>query len=338
MRGRVSASLSFAELLCEPLIILQVAVVTGATVGIGFEVSKALALAKARVLLLSRKAEHGDDAISKIKEEAPDADVHFIECDLGNLRNVKDVGDRICAEQKRLDIVIADAGVGVNRFGLSSDNIDRHFAVNHLGHFLLINRLLPLVRKTSKTQDSGAPGPVHPRIVTVSSELYKAAPSDTAFASEDEVSEAGSASLSAIALYGRSKLANILFTRYTLVERAIRPTGDAIYALAVHPGAVHTGQQDQFKEAYGALFGTVAKAVSVPFMRNPEQGSLCALWAATSDAIDKNVQQGYYFTDPGVPGQLNSQADDEKLGENLYHLSERLVREKLGPDALNSWT
>ena len=92
---------------------LQVAVVTGATCGIGLEVSKALALARARVLLLSRKTEHGDEAVSAIKSESPDADVRFMECDLGNLHDVKAVGDRICASEERIDIVVADAGVGV---------------------------------------------------------------------------------------------------------------------------------------------------------------------------------------------------------------------------------
>ncbi|KAH7909968.1 hypothetical protein BJ138DRAFT_1114527 [Hygrophoropsis aurantiaca] len=324
--------------------------VTGAMVGIGFEVARAFALSRARVLLLSRKAEHGDEAIAEIKKSVSEsADLEFIECDLGNLAQVKEVGDKIREQEERLDIVrttfgsritklmadgqvVADAGVGVNKFDVSSDGIDRHFAVNHLGHFLLINRVLPLMRETSKM-----PSTPPPRIVTISSELHRAAPSDVQFASEEEVTEPGSQNLSALSLYARSKLANLLFTKYTLVDKAIRPSGDRIFALATHPGAVHTGQQDQFKEAYGKVFGTLAKAVVVPFMRSPEQGSLSTLWAATSDDVEKNVWQGRYFTDPGELGKETAQADEEQVGNNLHKLSEQLVKERIGDDGLLPW-
>lgn len=89
-------------------------------------------------------------------------------------------------------------------------------------------------------------------------------------------------------LYARTKLAVLLFTKYGLVERVLLPNGDRIWAAASHPGAVHTGQQDQFKEAYGETFGTILKHMTIPFMRNPEQGSLSTLYAATSEDVDKN--------------------------------------------------
>lgn len=80
-------------------------IVTGGTGGIGFEVARAFALSKARVLLLSRKGEHGDEAIKQIKEAVPSADVTFVQCDLGNLHEVKEVADKIRKEESRLDIV-----------------------------------------------------------------------------------------------------------------------------------------------------------------------------------------------------------------------------------------
>lgn len=78
--------------------------------------------------------------------------------------------------------LIADAGVGVNAWALSSDGIDRHMAVNHFGHFLLINRLLPLVRKTAAIPNNSAP-----RIVSLSSELHRTCPSNVEFKSTSEV-------------------------------------------------------------------------------------------------------------------------------------------------------
>lgn len=122
-----------------------------------------------------------------------------------------------------------------------------------------------------------------------------------------------------------------------LVQRVIRPNNDNIYANAVHPGAVHTGQQDQFKEAYGGVFGTLMKAVVVPFMRTPEQGSMSTLWAATSEDVVREGWMGIYFTDPGEVGKETKQADDEGIAKNLWELSEAMVKEKLGEDALLFW-
>lgn len=307
--------------------------VTGGTGGIGFEVARCMALANARVLVMSRKEENGDEAVRKIKESASDAgtvpDVTFIQCDLGNFKMVKEVADKLTNDEGRMDIVICDAGVGVNTYGETVEEIDRHMAVNHLGHFLLVNRLLPLIRATSKI-----PGAPRPRIVSVSSELHRAAPFGVKFASVDELKDQ---SISSVGLYGRSKLANILFTKYGLEDRVFRPNKDRIIAVATHPGAVHTGQQDQFKEAYGSIFGTVLKYAVIPFMRAPDQGSLSTLWAATSDDIDLHNYEGKYFTDPAVIGSESKQACDPELGRNLWKLSEDIIREKAGADALLPW-
>lgn len=88
------------------MLTLKTALVTGGTQGIGFEVAKALALSRARVLLVSRKAENGEAAVQKIKQETSGgADIEFIECDLGSCKNVREVADRIRENEKRLDIV-----------------------------------------------------------------------------------------------------------------------------------------------------------------------------------------------------------------------------------------
>ncbi|KAI0781467.1 hypothetical protein BD413DRAFT_489575 [Trametes elegans] len=308
----------------------RTALVTGGTQSIGFEVGRAFALAKARVLLLSRKTENGEKAVNTIKEQVPGADVKFVECDLGDLHAVKAVGDQICKNEQRLDLVILDAGIGVNKFDLSASGLDRHFTVNHLGHFLLVNRLLPVIRRTAALR--GAPAP---RIVSVSSELHRATPSSVSFASEREVSE--DVGLGPSGFYARSKLANILFTRYGLVERVFVPNGDRVFALATHPGAVHTEQQKQMTEAYGALLGTLVKAVSIPFMRSPEQGSLSTLWAATSEDVEKNGWNGRYFIDPCQLAEGSSQAQDPELGRRLWELSNALVKQKLGLDGLLPW-
>lgn len=84
----------------------KTAVVTGGSAGIGFEVAKALAESRARVLVLSRKSERGEEAVRKIRESTSDGvDVEFIEIDLGSAKNVREVADHIRNKEERLDIV-----------------------------------------------------------------------------------------------------------------------------------------------------------------------------------------------------------------------------------------
>ncbi|RPD55683.1 NAD(P)-binding protein [Lentinus tigrinus ALCF2SS1-7] len=308
----------------------RTALVTGGTQGIGFEIAHALALAKARVLVLSRMEENGANTVATIKKEDPTVDINFIECDLGNLKMVKDVADNIRETEKRLDLLICDAGVGVNAFALTANGIDRHFGVNYLGHYLLINHLLPLLQRTAALPSTPAP-----RIVSVSSELHRTAPSSVSFANIPEVtSDIG---LGPNGYYARSKLALILFTKYGVLHRVFKPNSDRILALAVHPGGVHTNQPEQFKEAYGKVMGTFAKAAVVPLMRSPENSSLSALWAATSEDVEKQGWNGHYFTEAGKVSEESKQAQDEELRKNLWVLSEKLVTEKMGSDALLSW-
>ncbi|KAG8993626.1 hypothetical protein FRB90_000650 [Tulasnella sp. 427] len=317
----------------------RTAVVTGGTAGIGYEVAKSLALAGARVVLLSRKPEHGEEAISTIKTLAAedpnntvDIDIEFIPCDFGKLSNVKEVADKIREKEPRIDILVNDAGIGVNAFGLDDDGIERIFGVNVLGHFLFINRLLPLIRKTAVE-----PNTPPPRIVSLSSNLHQLAPSSAQFKSLEELNNPD---LREDQYYDRSKLAIILYIK-ALVEHAIKPNSEKIYAFSTHPGAVKTEIQEQPMEAFGYLPGLALKYLTQPFMRTPEGGSLSTLWAAVAPDIEDNNTysdiNGAYITDPGKVGGETSQADDMQLAENVWSLCENLIKEKLGHDALFGW-
>ncbi|KLO17179.1 NAD-binding protein [Schizopora paradoxa] len=311
----------------------KTAVVTGGSAGIGFEVAKALAESRARVLVLSRKSERGEEAVRKIREvTSGGVDVEYLEIDLGSAKNVREIADHIRNTEERLDILVCDAGIGVNKYDLTEDGIEHHFGVNNLGHFCLINRLLPLIRKTALLNQAPAP-----RIVQLSSSLHLTAPSSIQFASLEEINDD---SLGANALYARSKLANLLYARFGLAKGVLEkgPGAGRIYALATHPGAVATEQQDQFKDAYGQLFGTLLKTATIPFMRNPEQGSLSTLWAATSPDVEMMNLNGEYITDPGKWGGESDQGKDWQLADNLWKLSTELISQKAGEDALLDWT
>lgn len=100
--------------------------------------------------------------------------------------------------------------------------------MNWLGHFLFVNRLFPILRSTFRLHATGVPAP---RIVFVSSELHRLAPSSTRFESLQEINDS---SIDPTQLYARTKLAMILGVKYGLVKKVIEPNGDKIYALAVH--------------------------------------------------------------------------------------------------------
>ncbi|KAI0812517.1 hypothetical protein BC629DRAFT_1579886 [Irpex lacteus] len=297
----------------------RTALVTGGTGGIGFEVAKAFAWPTQSVPLITtrRECRRGSD---EDQRSVVYADVHFVQCDLGNMATVRSVADKLREQEPRMDIVVCDAGVGVNSYAESSDGIDRHMAVNHLGHVLLTSRL---------------PNTPPPRIVTVSSELHRAAPSDVAFASLEELNDP---SLSAW-LCTAARSSQTSSSRNTVSKGAYsaRTRMTSSRSLCT-PETCTQVNKTSLRKHMGHLWYDHESAV-IPFMRNPDQGSLSTLWAATSDDVEKNRVdfQGKYFNDPGVLGGESKQGCDPELGARLWTLTEKLIREKGGQDALLPW-
>ncbi|KAL4983313.1 hypothetical protein BDW68DRAFT_194536 [Aspergillus falconensis] len=308
----------------------RVAIVTGGALGIGYEVSRAFALNGARVIMINRKEEQGESAIKKIKDESGGkAEIEWLPCDMGSLKQIRDVFGGIRERESRLDLLILAAGINANKYGESADGIDRIFAVNWLGHFYAVNLLYPLLRKTSKFPDTPPP-----RIVFESSELHRTTLPTTKFASKEEINDP---SKDPTQLYARTKLALILGAKYGLIERVIKPNGDNIYALCVHPGAVNTDMQHQWKSAYPGLLGKLLTTVMTAFGRSPEQGSFSVLYAATAPEVEEKGWNGYYFTDPGKPGKESTMANDVELGNALWNLSHDMVREVVGEEGMVKW-
>ncbi|EXJ90394.1 hypothetical protein A1O1_03495 [Capronia coronata CBS 617.96] len=307
----------------------RTAIVTGGANGIGFQISRQFAQAKAKVIMVNRKEDQGDEAIKQIREETPGADVDWVGCDLGSLKEVKQVFSDLREKLDRLDLLILSAGINTDKFDLDADGIDRHFGVNYLGQFYALNLLYPLIRKTSKLPDTPPP-----RIVFEASEVHRMAPSDVHFGSLEEINNKD---FGPTHLYARSKLALILLSKFLLPEKVFKKNGDKVYSLSVHPGTVNTNMQQQWKSAYPGIFGKMLTWAMTTVGRDIEQGSYSALWAATSPEIEEKDLQGYYFADPGQPGKETSQASDRALAEALWNLSINLITEKVGEDALVLW-
>lgn len=244
----------------------RVAIVTGGALGIGYEVSRALAHAGCKVIMVNRKEEQGTSAIEAVKSEKQDADIDWKECDLGNLSQVREVFGGFRESLDRLDFLVLSAGINTNQFGLDADGIDRHFGVNFLGHFYVCNQLWPLLRKTSKLENTPPP-----RVVFEASEMHRLAQlSNVQFRTKEEINDPD---LDPTARYNRTKLAMILFAKYGLAGKVIEDNNDKIYALSVHPGAVNTAMQQQWKDAYPGLTGKLLSWAMLAIGRDVEQGS-----------------------------------------------------------------
>lgn len=149
------------------------------------------------------------------------------QCDLTDWARVHEVAEEIKADASRLDMLVNNAGRGIMTAQRTDYGVDRHMALNHMGHMVLTSGLLPLLKKTA---DAG--GVV--RVTHQSSNAHQSAPSDTRFASLAEVNE----DVGPNGQYGRSKLASILYTRY-FARKNSHPN---VVMNATHPGFVGTKQ------------------------------------------------------------------------------------------------
>jgi NAD(P)-dependent dehydrogenase (short-subunit alcohol dehydrogenase family) len=151
-------------------------------------------------------------------------------CDLADWSRVKEVADKIKRDNDRLDILVNNAGRGIMTAELTSLGVDRHMAVNHMGHVVLTSHLLPLMKRTAEQGNIV-------RISNQSSNLHNKAPGDTKFASLDEINT----DVGPNGQYARSKLAVLLYARY--FARKVTKSGHPnVLMNATHPGFVSTKQ------------------------------------------------------------------------------------------------
>ena len=200
----------------------RVAVVTGASSGIGFETAKVLSERGATVVLACRDADRAADAALRITTEIPAADLRTVRLDLASLASVREAAQEIRASCGRVDLLINNAGVMWPPRSTTRDGFELQLGTNHLGHFAFTGQLLDHMRSV--------PGA---RIVTVSSGAHRHG--DIYF---DDL-QFERAQYSRTRAYGQSKLANLMFT-YEL-QRRLAASGSPLIALAAHPGGVHTG-------------------------------------------------------------------------------------------------
>jgi NAD(P)-dependent dehydrogenase (short-subunit alcohol dehydrogenase family) len=287
----------------------RVAVVTGATSGLGLETAVALARRGAHVVLTARNPAKGEAALGRLRAAVPGASAEVAELDLTRLASVRDFTDRTAQRLPRLDLLVNNAGVMATPFERTADGFELQIGTNHLGHVALTARLLPLLLDV--------PGS---RVVTVSSVGHRAGRIDLADLNWER------RTYRRWPAYFASKLANLLFA-FELDRRLLR-SGAATASLAAHPGGART----HLGRGHGGVVGRV-QSVLFPvtdFLMQPaDLGALPQLRAAT----DPGLAAGTYVG-PGGPAEVRGlpvivrakrAAYDEELAGRLWDLSAEMT-------------
>jgi len=287
----------------------RIAVVTGATSGLGLETARVLAQHGARVVLAGRDQAKTSAAADVIRATQPSAAVETVELDLASLESVRTTAAELAARFPRLDLLINNAGVMMPPYGLTKDGFELQFGTNHLGHFaltgLLLNSLLAV------------PGS---RVVTVSSNGHRAGRINFADLQSAQHYQK-------MAAYGRSKLANLMFT-YELQRRLAAARAQTI-ALAAHPGTARTELTRHMSGiAQGAMSPRFATLNSW-FVQDGSMGALPTLRAAT----DPEAIGGTYYGPDGLfqltgyPVVVTSsvRSHNREVQRRLWAESERLT-------------
>ncbi|MFI2284803.1 SDR family NAD(P)-dependent oxidoreductase [Nocardia beijingensis] len=283
----------------------RLAVVTGANSGLGFETARALAAHGASVVLAVRDVDKGKHAADRIASAVPGADTAIQQLDLTSLASVRTAAEQLKSAHATIDLLINNAGVMYPPRQTTSDGFELQFGTNHLGHFALTGLLL----------DSMLPVPGS-RVVTVSSVGHRI----RARIDFDDLH--GERSYNRVAAYGRSKLANLMFT-YEL-QRRLSGNGKTI-AVAAHPGAANTDLMRNMPTALRALVPVIAPLIT----QTPAMGALPVLRAATDPGVlgGQYYGPGGFLETRGYPKIVESSArsHDMAIQQRLWTVSEELT-------------
>ena len=273
----------------------RIALVTGASAGIGLYTALGLARAGFRVIMAGRDATRTDRARRLVAERSNSESVETALADFANLAAIRGLADTVLARHGRLDVLVNNAGFIAQHYRESQDGYELTIAVNHLAPFLLTNLLLDRLLASAPS-----------RVITVASQAHRGARLDLA-------TFVGPQDWSPLKAYGRSKLCNILFTR----ALAKRLQGSGVVAATLHPGVIAT----KIGDTAGIVSGFGWRLLK-PFLASPEKGAQTTLFLAT--IADPTPFHGAYLIDSKT-AQPDANALDDDLAEQLWTESARLV-------------
>jgi NAD(P)-dependent dehydrogenase (short-subunit alcohol dehydrogenase family) len=274
----------------------KVCLVTGATSGIGKVTARSLAAQGAKVIIAARNQEKAADTTRWIKSETANEAVHYLLADFSDLQQVRQLARTFKERYSRLDVLVNNAGSFFNRRRETPYGVEKTFLVNHLAPFLLTNLLLEMLQFSAPA-----------RVVNVSSDGHKQGTMNF----DDLGFQRGYFGMKA---YGRSKLANILFT----YELARRLEDSEVTANALHPGHVAT---DIWKTEF-SFFGPALKWVMGLFALTPEQGADNTIYLASSAEVE-GLTGKYFVKRESV--QSSPLSYDVGVAQRLWQISANLT-------------
>lgn len=289
----------------------KIAIVTGASAGIGWETTRILASKGAEVVMAVRNVTKGEAVANAIRAEHADAKLHVMALDLSKLGSVRSFAAEFLDSFERLDVLINNAGIYDNGKGLKTteDGFALMMGVNHLGHFALTRLLLERLLSTP-----------HSRVVTVSSGVHRGGKIDLDNFHTVEAAKGGA--------YGNSKLANMLFMLE--LQRRLTLINANTISVGVSPGPTKTdGAQQGIQSISNRFIRGAANSFTDLIMLTSEEGALPVLRAAT----DPQVKGGEYYSPggfmsmrgaPGVKTPAQS-AKNPALAQGLWERSAELT-------------
>ncbi|GAA1577525.1 MULTISPECIES: oxidoreductase [Kribbella] len=277
------------------------ALVTGATSGIGYETALELLRHGADVIVAARNPEKAARAAERLTQEGGRAPT-VLELDLADLASVQRAADEVLATYDRLELLINNAGVMAPPYRQTVDGFELQLGTNHLGHFALTGRLLPVLLKGS-------------RVVTVSSFMHKGVRG----VSEDDLRRPAD-SYRKWEAYSRSKLANLLFMLE--LDRRARAAGAQLLSVGAHPGYASTHLQAAGPELAGrALQAQLWRAATRLVAQSAAAGAWPSLYAATyADLRPGSFVGPAFFEYRGTPKVVlpSRTAQDPELAQRLW--------------------
>lgn len=273
--------------------------ITGANTGIGKETALDMAKRGARVILACRDMTRAHIAADTIRRQSGNGNVVVMKVDLASLQSVREFARNVEKNEPRLDILINNAGIMMCPKWTTEDGFEMQFGVNHLGHFLLTDCLLDLLKKSAPS-----------RIVIVSSLAHERGQIhfDDINLDKDYRPEKS---------YRQSKLANVLFGK----ELAVRLQGTGVTVYSLHPGVIRT-------ELGRHLFPTLAlwkRIIALPLMmliKTPWEGAQTTIYCAVEESLAN--ESGFYYSDCARK-EAAPQAQDDAAAKRLWDLSASMV-------------
>lgn len=282
----------------------RLAVITGASGGLGFETALALVEKGASVIVAARNIEKGSEAVAKLGDRA-----RFEPLDLADLASVASFADRMIRQERPIDILVANAGLAAPpKRALTRDGFELQFGTNFLGHFALTARLMPLLRDATS-----------PRVVSVSSIFHKGTINFDDLMSKRRYSPVKS--------YSQSKLANLIFARQ--LQRRSEAMGWGLTSVAAHPGVAATELTRSRPGQPVLWFNRIGDLIHPLIGQSAAQGALAILFAATA----REAEPGGYYGPTGAGerkgpvgvAKSTSTSRDPKVATQLWETAERLT-------------